>query len=276
MNKTIRRVDHMYDLHIHSNYSIDSRFSMEDMTLSAINKNLKTICFADRIDLNYTANKIDLSFRIDDYIKNINRVKYRYLKEIEVLAGLEIGMQPHLGDRYKEIINNYPLDYIIMTIHSINGKDIFIDHFLDKLDPDEALYLYYLQIYNCVKDYDDYDALGIFDAIDRYLGKEYKAPNYEDYYPLISDILSILISKGKSLEVNSSGLRFGLDYFHPKLPILKLYKDLGGENITIGSSSNTGENIGYQYKILEKKLKLLGFKYIHIYRKRKKIPIQIS
>ncbi len=262
----------MYDLHIHSNYSIDSRSSMEEMTLTAVEKNMKTIGFADRINLDYTANKIDLSFRIDD---DINSVKYRYLKEIEVLAGIEIGMQSGLGQRYREKLQDQPLDYIIMSVHSIKGRDIFLDDFLNVLSLDEALSLYYQEVYHSVSNYDEYDILGIFDSIDRYLLLQGQLPNYDLHFPLIKEILTILIAKGKSLEVNSSALRYGLDCFHPKLPILRLYKDLGGDNITIGSSSNTGENIGFQYRMIEKSLKELGFKHIHIYRKRKRIPIQI-
>lgn len=265
----------MYDLHIHSNYSIDSRSSMEEMTLAALEKNMRTIGFADRINLDYTANKIDLSFRIDDYLRDINRVKYRYLKEIEVLAGLEIGMQSGLGQRYREKLQDQSLDYIIMSVHSIKGRDIFLDDFLNGLSLDEALSLYYQEVYHCVSKYDEYDILGIFDSIDRYLLLQEQLPSYDPLFPLIKEILTILISKGKSLEVNSSALRYGLDSFHPKLPILRLYKDLGGDNITIGSSSNTGENIGFQYRMIEKSLKELGFRHIHIYRKRKRIPIQI-
>lgn len=266
----------MYDLHVHSNFSIDSKSSMEDMTLAAMEKNLKTICFADRIVLDFTVNKINLSFRTEDYLRNINQVKYKYLKEIEILAGLEIGMQPHLGGSYDAIIDKYPLDYIIMSVHSVDGKDIFIDDFLQDIDQSHALYLYYQQVYQCLEAYDNFDVLGLFDGVDRYLGNKNLSSIYQDHFPRIRDILSLLISKGKGLEVNSSALRFGLDYFHPKQAILELYREQGGEIITLGSSANSPEYIGHSYRKMERLLKELGFKYFYIYRDRKKIPINIS
>lgn len=266
----------MYDLHLHSNFSIDSKTTMEEMALAAIDKNLRAICFTDRINLDYTLNKINLSFRTEDYFKNINKVKYRYLKDIEILAGLEIGMQAHLGNSYDTIISNQPFDYIIMSIQSINGQDILIDNILESFSPTEALHLYYKNVYECVSVYDNFDVLGLFDYIDRYLVDFLVTPTYVELFPLIEDILSVLIKKGKGIEVNSSGLRLGLNDFHPKLSILKLYKDLGGEIVTLGSSANTPQYIGYNYKLMEKTLKDLGFKYFYIFRDRKKIPINIG
>lgn len=56
----------MYDFHLHSNFSMDSKASMESMVLSAIENNLKSICFTDHVDLESTSKKIDFLFRADD------------------------------------------------------------------------------------------------------------------------------------------------------------------------------------------------------------------
>ena len=41
----------MFDLHCHSEFSIDSKETMKTAVQSAIEKNIKTICFTDHIDL---------------------------------------------------------------------------------------------------------------------------------------------------------------------------------------------------------------------------------
>ena len=79
----------MYDFHLHSEYSIDSKTSMEMMVLGAIDKNLKSICFTDHVDFDSTAQGIDFVFRTSEYFKNIKQVKYKYMKDIEILAGVE-------------------------------------------------------------------------------------------------------------------------------------------------------------------------------------------
>lgn len=265
----------MYDYHLHSEFSIDSKTPMEDMVKAGINKNLKSICFTDHVDFEATLDKIDIQFRPEDYFKNINKVKYKYKNSIEVLAGVEIGMQTHLAKRYKNFISNNPFDFVIMSIHSIDGKDLFVDEYLRDKEPLVALQEYYKTMYTCIQEYDEFDSLGHIDFIDRYFDDYKSIPKFEYYRDMVEGILKILIEKNKALEINTAGLRYGLGYFHPKLQILKLYKELGGELLTIGSDSHTPEHIGYEYKFTERALKELGFKYIYIFKERKKFPIQI-
>ena len=47
----------MYDFHIHSNFSLDSKATMESVVKTALEKNLKTICFTDHVDFEATEDK---------------------------------------------------------------------------------------------------------------------------------------------------------------------------------------------------------------------------
>ena len=76
---------------------------------------------------------------------------------------------------------------------------------------------------------------------------------------IIDEILKKLISKNIGIEVNTSGLRYGLKNFHPHINILKRYKKFGGEIITIGSDSHRSEDIMKDFDIVKKLLKELGF-----------------
>ena len=239
----------MYDFHLHSEHSMDSIASMEDMVLSAISKNFKSICFTDHVDFDSTIHKIDFCFRESDYFRNINRVKYKYIKDIEVLAGVEIGMQSHLFQRYNEFINNNPFDFVLMSIHSVDEMDISGDNFLEAIDPLIALEQYYNDMYNCINNYNNFDIIGHFDYIDRYFLDYAKIPRYDEYQYLIEEILKLIIANGKGIEVNTGGMRYGLKYFHPKIQILKLYKELGGEILTIGSDAHKPEDLGKRFPI---------------------------
>ena len=266
----------MYDCHIHSDFSIDGKFLMEEMVLGAIEKNMKSICFTDHIDFDVTKNRIDIDFRTDDYFKKIKQVKYKYMDKIEILAGVEIGMQPHLRHRYNEFINNNPFDFVIMSIHSIEREDIHADNFTYDKRPLEALTIYYEYLYQSIKNYNNYDVIGHIDYIDRYFEVPSQIPCFKEYYPYVKQILELIIQQGKGLEMNTAGVKYGLGYYHPKIEILKLYKELGGEIITIGSDAHNPEFIGYEYKEVEKLLRELEFKYIYLYKERKKFPIHIG
>lgn len=265
----------MYDVHIHSQYSMDSTTDMEDTVLEAIKKNMKSICFTDHVDLDSTLENIDFVFRTSDYFKDINRVKYRYKKDIEILAGVEIGIQPHLFQRYNDFLNDNMFDFVIMSIHSVNKKDIYVDKFTEGKHPIEAIREYYTDMLSCVRSFSNFDVLGHIDYLDRYFASREDIPDFREYEDLIIEILQTLIKKGKGIELNTSGMRMKLGHFHPKLPILKLYRKLGGEIITIGSDSHTADTVGFEYKAAEKLLRDLGFKFIHIFKERKKFPINI-
>ena len=179
----------MYDFHIHSDFSIDGKYLMEEMVVKAIDNNMKSICFTDHIDYDVTENKIDIDFRIDDYFKQVKQVKYKYMKSIEILAGVEIGMQPHLGDRYNKVISNNPFDFVIMSIHSIYGQDIHHDNFTHNKKPIVTLTEYYEYLYRCIEDFDNFNVLGHIDYIDRYFEDFSVLPAFEEYSPIIKKIL---------------------------------------------------------------------------------------
>lgn len=265
----------MYDFHLHSDFSMDAKSSIDSMCISAIEKNLKGICFTDHIDLDVTKNKLDFHFRTQDYLRDLKSAKYRYDGKLQVFSGLEIGMQSHLVENYDEIIQNGIFDFVIMSIHCLGENSEFIDEFLNSADTIIALELYYKTMYECVKVFDNYDVLGHIDFVDRYFIDKTHIPKYERVFPIIEKILKLIIEKGKGIEVNTASLRYGLDYLHPKLSILKLYKELGGEIITIGSDAHSPEFVGDNLDLAEKLVKSLGFKNIYIFKDRKKIPIKL-
>lgn len=266
----------MYDYHIHSDFSMDCKYSMEDMVLEGIRKNMRTLCFTDHIEFEVTEKKIDMAFRIKDYFRKTNQMKYKYFKDIEILSGVEIGMQPHLNKRYDSFLTKEPFDFVIMSIHSDEGKDIASGSFLNNKKPIEATMKYYENVLNSVKNFQNYDILGHIDLIDRYFKDFSLIPETKEYIKIVEDIFEIIISSGKGIELNTSGVRYGLKYYHPKIELLKLYKKLGGEIITIGSDAHEPKFVGYDYKKAERLLRDLGYKYIFIFRDRKKFPIQIA
>lgn len=266
----------MYDFHVHSNYSLDCKYSMEDMVKSAIEKNMRSICFTDHIEFETTDKKLDISFHTEDYFRKSKRVKYKFLKNIEILTGVEIGIQPHLGEKYNLFINENPFDFIILSLHSIKGKDMYGDRYLLNKDPLEVTIEYYDELYSSIANFDNYDVVGHIDGIDRYFDDPSSIPDVKYYIDSVEKIFKKIISSGKGIELNTSGIRYGLNYYHPKIELLQLYQKLGGEIITIGSDAHEPRFVGYDYKQAERLLKELGFKYIYIFKERKKYPIQIA
>jgi len=126
---------------------------------------------------------------------------------------------------------------------------------------------------NSLKVYKDYDVLGHFNIIDRYSDQ---IPESNLYMEIVEAILRIIIDYGKGIEINTSSFRYGMgDRTTPAKEILQLYKDLGGEIITIGSDAHKTRDVGYMYDHALQMIKSAGLKYLTTFDQRKPNFIKI-
>ena len=92
----------------------------------------------------------------------------------------------------------------------------------------------------------------------------------------VKEVLIYLIEAEKALEVNSAGMRRRLCMLSADIGILKLYKQLGGRLVTIGSDAHTCSDIGSHFDCSLEALKKAGFHEYVTYEKRKPIFREIG
>ena len=85
---------------------------------------------------------------------------------------------------------------------------------------------------------------------------------------LIDAILLELIMNDKGIEINTSGLRYGLPYPHPNIEIIKRYKELGGKIITIGSDAHNSDDLAKDFDLVYDILRSLNIKEIAVFHNR--------
>ena len=73
---------------------------------------------------------------------------------------------------------------------------------------------------------------------------------------------------GKGIEINTGGLRSGLKFPNPNPHILRRYRELNGEIITIGSDAHSGKNIADSFAVAVDILTECGFKYYTVFKDR--------
>ncbi|ETI69934.1 histidinol-phosphatase [Neobacillus vireti LMG 21834] len=88
----------------------------------------------------------------------------------------------------------------------------------------------------------DIDVIAHLDLMKCHGYKEYGIYRFEDYQEIIQQILKKAIERNIGIEINSSGLRAGLKQTLPSMNIIQLYKELGGEILTIGSDLTQSRN----------------------------------
>lgn len=257
------------DMHMHTEFSLDSCAKLDSMADYAISKGIDTICITDHIDWDFPEKNMIFDFDVDAYEKCILRAREKYKGRLDILMGVELGMQPHLAERYTRFLESHPFDFVIGSVHLVNNRDPYFPEAFKGMTDQEAYRLYFENTLENVKAFHGFDSLGHLDYIVRY-GRT-KAQNYRlsDYQDIIDEILKELISNDKALEVNSAGLRKNLGFPNPHTDIIKRFKELGGEMVTVGADAHKPSHIGYEFRRLSNILQKCGFTYYTKFKGRK-------
>lgn len=260
------------DCHLHSSFSGDSEAKMEDMILSAIDKGLKEICFTEHQDYEFVyaddEPKDKFEVNTDQYLYDLLKLKAKYDSKICVSFGIEIGIQAHIARKLAIYSKSHDFDFVIASNHLCNGKDPYLKEFFEGRDEKEAYHEFFKYEAECIKAFRNFDSYGHLDYVLRYGPTKNTQFTMTEYGDDIDVVLKLLIDNEKALEVNTSGYSYGMNGPHPSIDILKRYKELGGELITIGSDAHTPDKIAQNYNIVEDVLKECGFRYYSLYKQR--------
>lgn len=282
------------DFHMHSEFSSDSDTPMEEMIQKAIQLGLKQICFTDHMDFDYPkinraqdsgleVKFLDFLFDADTYVKKLNELKASYAGQIEILTGIELGLQKQIQPKVKKLMEHYDFDFAIGSSHLLYGDDPYFLSFWQKLrerygnidgkDLDEfivkkAIRDYFEEILQNVTLFPWFQVYGHLDYIVRYAPGKDKYYHVEESMDVIDAILTQLISQNRGIEINTSGLKNGLKTANPHTTILRRYKELGGEIITIGSDAHKPDYIAYEFNRAKEFLLESKFKYYTTFKKK--------
>ncbi|MDD3204387.1 MAG: histidinol-phosphatase HisJ family protein [Lachnospiraceae bacterium] len=261
------------DFHLHSNYSGDSTAKMEDMILSGIQKGLTHMCFTEHHDIDYIhendkEKEISFLLNVDSYLYELATLKEKYINQIQLLFGVELGIQPHIKKDLLIFARGHEYDFIIASAHLCHRKDPYYPAFFEGRSDQEAYDEYFTSIIEDIKAFHNYDVFGHLDYAVRYGKTKNTEYSYLQHADKIDEILKLLIENEKGIELNTGGFRAGLDAPNPCVDIIRRYKELGGEIITVGSDAHRPEDIGCEFAKASDILKSLGFKYYTVYANR--------
>ena len=219
------------DYHVHTEFSDDSRYPMEDVIRDAVKMGMDEICITDHVDYGV---KVDwdcgqeIQYRKGDplanvdyprYMEKIRALKEEYQGKITIRTGMEFGVQMHTIPEFEALFARYPFDFIILSIHQVEDKEFWTQDFQRGRTQKEYNERYYQEMLDVVKAYKNYSVLGHLDLIKRY--DEAGIYPFENVKPMIEEILKIVIADGKGIELNTSFHRYGLSDSMPSREILK-------------------------------------------------------
>ena len=254
----------MWDFHLHSSFSSDSKESIENMIVRAQELGFKEICFTEHHDTDFKYEEGKFQVDIDAYRKELFEVRAKP-PAIKVRFGIESGYMTTTIEKTDRIMRGYDFDFIIGSVHGIKEGDLY--YIGCEPEDRERVYREYLEeILEIVQAAEHFNVLGHINYPSKMEAFKDKPMEYSDHPEICDKIFKTLIQNGKGMEFNTSSMRHSLET-DSTMSFLKRFKELGGEILTIGTDSHRVESLNFMYKEAMDAIKAAGFKYICTFEK---------
>lgn len=253
------------DYHCHSILSMDGRVPLAVMAEHMARAGIQEMCLTDHCDVLDEQGRTITGYDWPAAVEQLDWTRPQFEGTLRIKLGLEYGMG-HLDPALSEAILSHPrLDFVIGSIHNLSPEQGGTDLFFADLSTPAA----------CAKVMDDYftsmeglaatpyfDVLGHIIYPLRYMRG---MASIDPYLDRVSEILRTVITAGRGIELNTYRGRTVAQWE----PVLRRYKELGGEVITVGSDAHDPDCAGQGICAAYELLRSLGFRAVCTYEKRK-------
>jgi len=250
---------------------------MEEMTCAAIEKGLSTVAFTEHWDAKETSDEDGYYEKFAQvHFSEVMRMRERFSDKIDIIYGIEVGQIHQNRKAAESFLKAHDFDFIIGSLHDLRaGRDIYHIDYCD-MDVVKKTWSDYFDELCEMIDVGGFDCLGHIDYPLRVMGGILKTPTLYEYKDRIDDVLRRMCRCGMALEINTRGLFDWQKRVGPEGFILKRFKELGGEHITIGSDAHVPYALGAGAKEAMEAALSSGFEYFTVYRNRKPEMIKIG
>ncbi len=179
------------------------------------------------------------------------RIKER--SSIDVDIGIEFDYSPGRENEISEILNEYPLEYCIGSVHDLGGWNFDNPNYKERFSHFNyrelrQVYTYYFSLVDKAVKSDLFDIIGHFDLIKIY---DYHLDDREEIIRLVDPILKKMASRNIKLELNSNGLNKPAGEIYPALDIIKQARHRNVEMI-LSSDAHRPERVGEHFQFMNK------------------------
>lgn len=261
-----------FDTHTHSEFSPDSKATVEGLLLRARECCAGGIAITDHLDLDAPRNPGLFEFSIAEQQRKIEEKARQIFPggECKVLKGIEIGLQPESISHSRDFISGFSFDQITASIHFVDGEDPYYGNYYEGKDFRHSYGRALELIYQTAKEFGDFDIIGHFDYVARYAPYKVRDIRYADFPDELDAILRFLAQEGKALEINTKTYDMHGDHLQTlDTNILKRFKELGGEFVTLGSDSHSADRLMDKFGKFAAVCIECGFPFLTYFEKRK-------
>ena len=239
----------MLDLHVHLLGHNDREANQENIRAfldEATRHGLKEIGFADH---DYYWNQMNFPL--------IREVAKDY-PNLAVRIGIEAEYRPQDEERIKDLLEQFPFDFVIGSVHEINGWAFDIpeeEPLYRKKDPDE-LYRSYFEVVTRAARSGLFTTIGHFDLI-----KIFGVRPQTDIVTLADEALTMVADQDLVLEINTNGKYKPVQEFYPEQRLIEEIQRRGID-FTLGSDAHCAGVVGRDLDEASQLLRQRGVKSI--------------
>lgn len=252
---------YLADYHTHSNISPDAHCSMTAMAEAAIAAGLDELCFTDHLEpVNWYTQELRTPYEWDLLTVEFEKAQAAVGERIQLRLGVELGDAPRSFTHVEKLMADAPaLDFVIGSEHMLSEKYGYDDLSLFN-PPDEAQaregIADYLQQVQKMAEWGRFCVLGHLTLPLRYLNEKRGFHlSFDGFEDQVEAIFRALIHNGCGIELNTNRGNEPL----PGEKWLRMYRELGGEIITLGSDAHSTEYVGCAIRKRQDLLRQCGF-----------------
>lgn len=264
---------YLADYHMHSRISPDAKYSMREMAEAAARNGMDEVCFTDHIEpVAWNGRDPVLTYDWAGLKRDYEEAREALGDRIRIRLGIELGEAVLDLPRTAALLAEAPeLDFIIGSTHILSERFDLVDlYFFHPKDEEEALLgiTDYLALVKREAEWGGFDVLGHLTLPLRYLNENQGFHmTFDPFESEVEDILRTVVRKGLGIELNTNR---GNDPL-PGEKWLRMYRDLGGEIITLGTDAHTPEFTGCAVRERQELLRRCGFTRFCTFEKRQPI-----
>lgn len=262
----------LIDQHVHNHFSFDSQETIKKYLHKAEELQMDFIEFTNHYDYITPYGGNGFIYDLNEEEKELKNIQST-CHNISIKRGIEMGYTPGKMEILGNIIKKHKFNVVNYSLHYYDGIDFYeTSHFL-KHGVKNTLDIYFNALIEMAKCFNNYD---VFCHVDYGFKTAYLLDNtlkISTYETQLIELFKIIIRNNKSLEINTK-VQCILNDDH-LCYILRLYKRLGGKNITLASDAHESENLCRDFDKYRKLLINEGFYFVQIYIDRKPYPFDI-
>lgn len=268
---------YLADYHVHSRISPDAGHSMTEMAEAAVKAGVQELCFTDHVEPVAWNGRDPIEFYDWKALEQeFQAARAAVGDRIRLRLGIELGEAVLDLPRTAGLLTGAPeLDFVIGSNHILSERFDNVDlYFFHPKDEEEALrgIADYLKLVKRTAEWGQFSVLGHLTLPLRYLNENQGFHlSFDGFETEVEDILRTVIKNGCGIEVNTNRGNTPL----PDRKWLEMYRDLGGEIVTLGTDAHTPEFVGCAVREGQQLLRACGFEKFCTFEKREPVWHQL-